>query len=111
MVPSFPWKGKYLSSRDREEILGMAEIQRETILAERAAQVLKQQQDMELVKLRAAENKHKRKAAVAELEDDGRRTTRPKAEKSKTPLDKYKRARELKGTDRGPARRGQGPQG
>ena len=103
-APLFPLEGKYLSASDRSDILGMPEIQREEILAERAQQVLKRQQDMQLRKALAAAstaaNKHKRKAAAAELEDGGRRT-RPKAEKAKTALDDYKRAREMKGTDRG----------
>jgi len=66
--------------------------------------VLKKQQDMQLrralAQTKAAANKHKRKATAADLDDEGRRT-RPKADKAKTALDDYKRARELKGTDRG----------
>ncbi|KAK5120627.1 hypothetical protein LTR85_005985 [Meristemomyces frigidus] len=104
-APLFPIEGKYISARDRDDILDMPEIQREEILADRAAQVLKRQQDLQLRKALAAAstaaNKHKRKAAAAELEDGGRRNTRPKAEKPRSALDDYKRARELKGTDRG----------
>lgn len=103
--PLFPLEGKYLSVRDREEILAMPEIQREEILAERAQQMVKKQQDLQLKKAlalaQAAGNKHKRKAAAADLEDSGRRTTRPKAEKKNDPLDRYKRARDARGTDRG----------
>lgn len=104
-APLFPLDGKYLSARDRDEILAMPEIDREEILADRAQQVLKKQQDMQLKKALAAAstaaNKHKRKAAAAELEDGGGRSTRPKADKAPSALDHYKRARELKGTERG----------
>ncbi|KAK3110888.1 RNA polymerase-associated protein rtf1, partial [Teratosphaeriaceae sp. CCFEE 6253] len=102
-APLFPLEGKYLSAQDREDLLALPEIDREGILADRANQQLKRHQDMQLKKALAsaqALNKHKRKAAAAELEDGGRRT-RPKAEKTKTALDDYKRARELKGTERG----------
>jgi len=103
-APLYPLEGQYLNARDRDDILALPEIRREELLAERAQEVLKRQQDMQLkralAQTKAAANKHKRKAAVAELDDGGRRT-RPKADKAKTALDDYKRARELKGTDRG----------
>ncbi|TKA68615.1 hypothetical protein B0A55_09209 [Friedmanniomyces simplex] len=102
-APLFPLEGKYSSAQDREDLLAKPEIEREEILAERANLQLKRQQDLQLKKALAAAqaaNKNKRKAAAAELEDGGRRT-RPKAEKTKTALDDYKRARELKGTERG----------
>ncbi|KAK1818435.1 RNA polymerase-associated protein rtf1 [Friedmanniomyces endolithicus] len=102
-APLFPLEGKYSSAQDREDLLAKPEIEREEILAERANLQLKRHQDLQLKKALAtaqAANKNKRKAAAAELEDGGRRT-RPKAEKTKTALDDYKRARELKGTERG----------
>ncbi|KAK5133527.1 hypothetical protein LTR08_007664 [Meristemomyces frigidus] len=101
----FPLEGKYASVQDRSDILAMPEIQREKILADRAEVQTKKNQDMQLKKAMAAASnaasKHKRKAAAAELEDGGTRSTRPKAEPKTTALDDYKRARELKGTDRG----------
>lgn len=99
--PIFPLEGKYHNAADREAILAMPEIAREEILAERAQQVLKRTQDRQLKLALAASsaNKQKRKAAAAELDDGGRRT-RPKAEKAKSALDDYRRARELKGNER-----------
>ncbi|EMC92495.1 hypothetical protein BAUCODRAFT_293733 [Baudoinia panamericana UAMH 10762] len=104
-APLFPLEGKYLSAQDKSDILAMTEVEREEVLADRAQQLVKRQQDLQLKKAlaatKAAASKHrKRSAATAELEDGGRRT-RPKAEKTKTALDDYKRARELKGTERG----------
>lgn len=106
-APLFPLDGKYLSVQDREDILGMPEIQREEILADRAQQVLKRQQDLQLKKAFAeaksnAASKKKRSAKDADLSDEsGKRATRPKADKTRSALDDYKKAREMKGTDRG----------
>lgn len=114
--PLYPLEGKFLSSSDKAEIMAMPEIKREEILAERAQEVTKKQQDMQLKKAlaaaQAAGNKaNKRKAAAAELEEGGRRTTRPRAEKVPTALDKYKAAREQKGADRGRPDAAQGRKG
>ncbi|KAK3684631.1 RNA polymerase-associated protein rtf1 [Vermiconidia calcicola] len=112
-VPLYPLEGQFLSADDREHILGLPEIQRESILAERAQENLKRTQDLQLKKAlaatQAAASKHKRKAAAADLEEDGpRKSSRP----AKTiALDHYKKAREAKGAERtsrfdtGPGRR------
>lgn len=107
--PIFPLEGKYHNAADREAILAMPEIQREEILAERAQQELKRMQDRQLKLALAASsaNKQKRKAAAADLDDGGRRT-RPKAEKAKSALDDYRRARELKGNERNKIETGRG---
>ncbi|KAH9819386.1 RNA polymerase II C-terminal domain phosphoserine binding [Teratosphaeria destructans] len=98
-APLYPLEGVYLNERDREEILGLPEIRREEILAERREEETKKQQDLQLKRvLAASDNRNKRKAAN-DLDDGGRRT-RPKAEKAKTALDDYRRAREQKGTQR-----------
>lgn len=98
--PMFPLEGKFLSEQDRRDILSLPEIERESILAERAAEVLKKQQDLQLKKAlanaQATANKHKRKAAAAELEDGGLR----RGSKKTSALDNYKAAREARGTDR-----------
>ena len=113
-APLYPLEGKYLNARDREDILALPEIRREELLAERAAEVTKKQQDLQLKRAlaqsKAAANKHKRKATAADLDDDSRRT-RPKADKAKSALDDYKRAREMKGTDRGRLDAGTGRRG
>ena len=105
-APLYSLEGKYHDAEDRENILRMPEIEREAILADRAQEVLKRQQDQQLKKALAAArssaaSKNKRSAKDADLDDDsGRRATRPKAEKARNALDDYKRAREMKG-DRG----------
>lgn len=102
-APLFPLEGKFLNSTDRADILALPEIERETILADRAAQVTRKQQDLQLKRALAATREkaksHKRKAAAADLEDDGaRRNNRPKVEKTgKSALDAYKQAREERG--------------
>ncbi|CAK3943634.1 RNA polymerase-associated RTF1 [Lecanosticta acicola] len=99
----YPLEGKYMSPGDREYVMSLPEVEREAILAERAEEEQKRKQDAMLRKAFAQSNaasKIKRKAEAAELEDDNRRTTRPKTQK-RTALDDYKRAREQKGADRG----------
>lgn len=102
-APLYPLEGKFLSSSDRVHVMSLPEIERESILAERAEEVSRRQQDLQLRKQlqrsQAAANKHKRKAAAAELEDGTRRSTRPKTEKASA-LDNYRRAREQKGAER-----------
>lgn len=112
-VNLYPLEGRYMNATDREEILAMPEIKREAILAERQEELMKKQQNLALRRALAnaqgAANKYKRKAAAAELEDGGRRTTRPKAEKTATTaLDHYKKAREAKGNERTRAESGKG---
>ena len=98
--PMYPIDGKFVSESERRDILSLPEIERESILAERAAEVLKRQQDLQLKKAlanaQATANKHKRKAAAAELDDGGLR----RGTKKKSALDDYKAAREARGTDR-----------
>lgn len=110
-APLYPLEGKFQSPSDREHILSLPEIQREEILAERAQEVLKRNQDLQLKKAlassKAAASKHKRKAAD-ELDDGARKTSRPKVanDPKANALDNYKKARESKlGTDRARAER------
>nr|POF01208.1 rna polymerase-associated protein [Quercus suber] len=113
-VNLYPLEGRYMNTTDREEILAMPEIKREAILAERQEEIMKKQQNMALKRALAnaqgvANKYNKRKAAAAELDDGGRRTTRPKAEKTATTaLDNYKKAREAKGNDRTRSEPGRG---
>nr|OQO20064.1 hypothetical protein B0A51_13995 [Rachicladosporium sp. CCFEE 5018] len=103
-APLYPLEGKFLSTKDRSEILDLPEIEREEILAERAQLVTRRQQDLQLKRAIAAtrqkaDGHHKRKAAAAEIDDDNtRKTSRPRVEKAgRTALDDYKLAREQKG--------------
>lgn len=102
----YPYDGKFLSAEDRRNILSLPEIERESILAERAAEVLKRQQDLQLQKAFAtsqaqASKNQKRKAAAADLDDGVRKSSRAKTEKTgRSALDDYKKAREAKGAER-----------
>lgn len=103
-APLYPIEGKYSSERDRADIMSMTEIEREAILAERAAEVQRRTQDQQLKRLlsqrRAADaDKRKRKAGAADLDDSARKSSRPKTKASET-LEAYKRQRELKGAQR-----------
>lgn len=101
-APLYPIEGKFRSEADRAEILSMTEIQREEILAERAHEVEKRAQDLQLKRIlqqrRREEASHdksrKRKGEAAGLSDDSRG---PRAKRSLNPaLDKYKEQRQLK---------------
>ena len=101
--PQYPLEGKFISAADREHILSLPEIEREEILADRAQELVKRQQDLLLKKAfanRQNSNKHKRKAGAADFDDDApRKSSRPKIEK-RTALDDYKKARQAKGNER-----------
>lgn len=103
--PLYPVEGQFLSASDKDRILSLPEIERETILAERAQEILTRQQDLQLKKAlavtQAAASKHKRKAAAADLDESSRKTSRPKTERAgRSALDDYKKAREAKGAER-----------
>ena len=81
--PMFPVDGQFYSEKDKKEIMSLSEIQRESILAERAQLHERKLQDLHLRRLLQArgdaESKKKRKADTAELEDSPKRkSTRQK---------------------------------
>lgn len=102
--PQYWLEGKFMSTTDRDYVMGLPEVEREAILADRAEEEQKRKQDAMLRKALAqrdaAANRIKRKAEAAELDDDNKRSMRPKSQK-RSALDDYKRAREQKGADRG----------
>ena len=110
MGPLFPVDGKFKSEKDKQEILAMPEIEREGLLAERAAQIERQQQDVILRRLykgykdkEEAKAAKKRKAGVASLEEGERKSSRQrttlagrKVGETSAPLEAYKAQRERK---------------
>jgi RNA polymerase-associated protein RTF1 len=110
--PMFPYEKLYYSSKDRSEIEAMPEIKREEILAERASQLERHQQDLALRRLLAsrekeeakANEKKKRKAGTADLEDSQRKSSRQrttlggrKAGERNDAIEAYKKQRAEKG--------------
>ncbi|KAI9039345.1 RNA polymerase-associated protein [Aspergillus affinis] len=110
--PIFAYDKLYHSSKDKEEIMAMPEIQREQILSERAQQVDRHNQDLALRRLLASREreearqakKHKRKASAANLEDGNRKSSRQKTTlggrkvgETSDAIQAYKRQREQKG--------------
>ena len=106
-APLFPIEGKFHSEEDRAEIMAMPELQRETVLAERAAESERKKQDATLRQLREARQKaeaqaadlKKRKATVADLDDTPRKTTKAKTKATEN-LEAYKRQREQRNEQR-----------
>lgn len=100
----YPLEGKFRNEKDRAEILAMTEVQREELLAERAAEQERHLQDLQLRKLLAQREKdeeaakRKRKAAAADLDDDRGKSSRPKTKQSET-LANYRKAREARGKE------------
>lgn len=100
----FPLEGKFRNEKDRAEIMAMTEVQREELLAERAAEQERRLQDLQLRKLLAQREKDeevakkKRKAGAAELDDSQRKSSRQKTKQSET-LDNYRKAREARGKE------------
>jgi RNA polymerase-associated protein RTF1 len=78
-APLYPIEGQFTSPSDKAHILGLPEIEREEILAERAANVTRKQQDLQL------------KRALAATREKARNHNKRKADAD---LDDYKRARE-----------------
>ncbi|KAL8699174.1 MAG: hypothetical protein Q9201_006151 [Fulgogasparrea decipioides] len=106
----FPIEGKFKSEKDRAEIMALSEIQRESILAERAQQHERELQNEHLRRLVASKKEaeaaesRKRKADAADLEDRQRKSSRQKtalggrkAGETSGAIEAYKRQREEKG--------------
>lgn len=108
---NFPIEGKFKSEKDRAEIMALSEIQRESILADRAQQRERELQNEHLRRLVASKKKEaeaaesrKRKADTADLEDRQRKSSRQKtalggrkAGETSGAIEEYKRQREEKG--------------
>lgn len=110
--PMFPHEKLYYSSKDKSEIETLPEIKREEILADRASQLERHQQDLALRRLLAsrekeeakAAEKKKRKAGTADLEENQRKSSRQrttlggrKAGERNDAIEAYKKQRAEKG--------------
>lgn len=100
--PLYPIEGKFLSQSDRAWLLSLPELEREQELDKRAQEVIRRNQDMQLKRALADRRPTtKRKADEADLEEEARKSSRPKMERgAKSALDKYKKMREQAGADR-----------
>jgi RNA polymerase-associated protein RTF1 len=95
----YPLEGKFRDAKDRASIMGMTQLEREEILAEREEEQARKKRDMQLRSL--LENKDrevektqkKRKAGAAELDEAQRKPTRPKTKRDEA-LESYTRQRE-----------------
>jgi len=98
--PIYPLEGKFLSEKDKAEIMAMPELQRETVLADRAAEMQRRREDLALRQLR--ENRLKveaqadaiKKRKAPEIDDTPRKANRTKMTKTNEKLENYKKARE-----------------
>ncbi|KAJ5918212.1 hypothetical protein N7454_010587 [Penicillium verhagenii] len=111
--PIFPYDKLYYSGKEKQEIMAMPEIERETLLSDRAQQVDRHNQDLALRRLlasrereekRAAAKQAKRKAGSAGLDENQRKSSRQKTTlggrkvgETSAAIDAYKRQREQKG--------------
>ena len=113
--PIFPVDNKFHSEKDKAEIMAMSEVQRESILAERAQLLERKQQDLTLRRLlqgyqakegdkSKASGLKKRTAGAADLEDGHRKSSRQKTTlggrkvgETSDAMEAYKRQREQKG--------------
>ena len=110
--PLFPLENKFYSEKDKAEILALSEVQRESLLAERAQILERRAQDLRLRRMIQARDgaeaklneKKKRKASTAGLDDVHRKSFRQKTtlggRKVGEPsgaIVEYKRQREEKG--------------
>lgn len=110
--PMFPHEKLYYTSRDKSEIEALPEIKREEILADRASQLERHQQDLALRRLLAsrekeesrAADKKKRKVGAADLEENQRKSSRQRttlggrrAGERNDAIEAYKKQRAEKG--------------
>jgi RNA polymerase-associated protein RTF1 len=95
----YPLEGKFRDAADRAEIMGMSMLDREQVLANRIEEQAERKRGKNLRSMvgeadRVAEkSKNKRKAGAADLEDDDRKTIRPRTKRSDA-LESYTRQRD-----------------
>lgn len=101
--PMFPIENKFYSEKDKAHINSLSEIERESILAERAQLLERELQNQQLRRL-LHNDKKKRKAATADLEDSQRKSVRQKTTlggrkvgETSSAMKEYKRQLEQKG--------------
>jgi RNA polymerase-associated protein RTF1 len=97
----YPHEGKYRNSSDKAYVLGLTEVEREQLLADRAEEAQQKRRGQQLKSLldSSAADKSKKRKAAAELEDE-RRPARAKTTREKA-LDAYKSTREQAREGRG----------
>ncbi|KAL9122067.1 MAG: hypothetical protein Q9187_001381 [Circinaria calcarea] len=113
--PIYPIENKFFSEKDKAEIMALSEVDRESILAERAQEVERKQQDQILRRLlegiqakdgekSKSSDQKKRKAGAADLEEVQRKSSRQKTTlggrkvgETSDAMEAYKRQREQKG--------------
>ncbi|EKG14556.1 Plus-3 [Macrophomina phaseolina MS6] len=90
----YPIEGKFISWEDKSRIMNLSEVERESILAERAAEIERRNQDLKLKSLMQSKksSEKKRTASAAELDDGGRKSTSSR----KAALEAYTRDRQRK---------------
>lgn len=108
----YPIDGMFVSHAEKAQIMGLREVERESILAERTTEIERQRQNRmlrQLVSKQENEEKRamkirKRTASSADLEDDDRKSSRQRTEtKTSAGIDTLRRARAEK-NDRARAR-------
>lgn len=91
----YPIEGLYTSEAEKHRIMSMREVDREQILAERAAEVEAVRRNRLLRQMVATEDrkqaKKKRSADSAELEEDSRRSARQRTGKGESAMDTLRR--------------------
>ena len=113
----YPIENKFVSQQEKREIMSMPEIEREAILAERAAVVERKMQDMRLRRFLQSrqnlEHKSSKRKAGTDVEDSPRKSSRQKMTlggrkvgEASDAIKAYKKQREQKGLKDAERRRG-----
>ncbi|KAK1511718.1 plus-3 domain-containing protein [Colletotrichum tamarilloi] len=96
----YPIDGMFKSRAEKEMVMAMREVERESLLAERQAEIERHRQNRmlrQLVSKQENEEKKqklkKRSADAADLEDESRTTARPRTDGKTSAIDELRRAR------------------
>ncbi|KAF9882194.1 plus-3 domain-containing protein [Colletotrichum karsti] len=96
----YPVDGMFRSLAEKEQVMAMREVERESLLAERQAEIERHRQNRMLRQLvsqqenkEKKQNLKKRSADAADLEDASRKTSRPRADGKASAIDKLRHAR------------------
>lgn len=96
----YPLEGKYIDSRDKAKILAMSQLERETVLGQRAEEMNKANFQAEIARRAASMQNNSTRKRKADSDDDSAGQDTRKTKKTNSSLEAYKRDREQRGQQR-----------
>lgn len=96
----YPLEGKYIDARDKAKILAMSQLERETVLGQRAEEMSRVNFQAEIARRAASMQNSNNRKRKADSDDESAGQDTRKTKKTNSSLEAYKRDREQRGQQR-----------